>query len=239
MTTVEITPHPPWVVDFLSTVTPCKDRIVHGKLFSEMASGELSMPRFRGALLYFYPLIENFPKYMGLTLSKIPEGDHPFNNLAREWLLTNMNIERRHAQWYRQWAVDFGVRGELLRKPVVPPPEMYAVNNYLWHVVSHGTLIEAICAVNFGIEGPTGFWAKLVERNIRSYKGKHGVVFQQGTLTWLKAHAAYDDAHPDEALELVKLFAKNKADRQLAQAAAQRSMEYYAIAADACYDLFD
>lgn len=235
---MEITPNPDWVLELQQRLLPTIQGIVDGNLFREMADGTLTMKRFRGALLYFYPLIENFPKYMGLTLSKIPEGDIQRNNLVCEWLLENMNIERRHANWYRQWALSFGVSGRDINRPVTPPAQMDAVNNYLWHVVSHGNLVEAIAAVNFGIEGPTGIWSKNVERNIRTYEGRPGVKFGKDTLLWLKAHAAYDDRHPEEALEIMKLFALTKAEQAKAAAAAQRSLEYYALAADYCYELF-
>lgn len=227
-----------WLLSLRERLQPFVRSIVDSRLFREMAEGTLSMKRFRGALLYFYPLVENFPKYMGVTLTKVPEGDSPRNNLAREWLLENMNVERRHAHWYRQWAVSFGVSGRTLNRPVVPPPEMDAINNYLWRVTSHGSLAEALAAVNFGVEGPTGIWSKEVERNARAYAGKPGVSFGKETLFWLKAHAAYDDRHPEEALELIKLFAMTKAERRKVMSAAKRSMEYYALAAEACYEIF-
>ena len=236
---LELTRDPDWVLNLHERLLPFVRGIVDGKLFTEMAEGTLTMKRFRSGLLYFYPLIENFPKYMGLTLTKVPEGDAPRHNLAREWLLENMNLERRHADWYRQWAVSFGVSSRALNRPVVPPPEMDAINNYLWRVASYGSLAEAIAAVNFGIEGPTGIWAKEVKRNIRSYEGRPGVSCgNKEVLFLLKVHADYDDRHPKEALELVKLFALTKAEQKRVISAAQRSMEYYALAADACYELF-
>ncbi len=235
---LEFTQDPDWVLNLKQKLRPFVSGIVDGNLFREMAAGTLTMKQFRGALLHFYPLIENFPKYMGLTLAKIPEGGAPRNNNAREWLLENMNIERRHADWYRNWAVSFGVSDRALSKQVVPPPEIDAINNYLWRVVSYGSLAEALAAVNFGIEGPTGVWTRHVKHNIRAYEGRPGVKFGKKSLLWLKAHADYDDRHPEEALELVKLFALTKAEQKRVVFAAQRSMEYYRLAADACYEIF-
>ena len=147
------TPHPPWVRKFLSAVGPYQKHVTNRPFFVEMAEGTLPMRKFRTGLLYFYPLIEAFPKYMGLTLAKIEQEDSRRNNAAREWLLRNINIERKHMLWYRQWALDFGVSRTDLKK-VVPPPEIDAVNNYLWRIVHGGSLAESLAAVNYGIEGP-------------------------------------------------------------------------------------
>ncbi|HCO63889.1 MAG TPA: hypothetical protein DIT60_03740, partial [Alcanivorax sp.] len=55
------------------------------------------------------------------------------------------------------------------------------------------------------------------------------------TMAWLRAHASYDDAHPHEAMELVKRLATDQPARQRAFAAAQRGLEYYVLALDDCY----
>lgn len=234
---LKLTRHPRWVREFRTAVAPIEERIVNSRFFAEMANGTLSMKRFRAGLLYFYPLIESFPQYMGLTLAKAASGNG-LNELTREWLITNINIERKHTLWYRQWALDFGVSREEFARPVLPPPEIDAVNHYLWRVTSQGTLTEALAAVNYGIEGPSGVWTKRVKKNIKTYARHKGVKIRKGTLLWLNAHAAYDDRHPDEALELIKKFAKTKEAQEKATQAARRSMEYYALAADAIYDLF-
>jgi pyrroloquinoline quinone (PQQ) biosynthesis protein C len=55
-------------------------------------------------------------------------------------------------------------------------------------------------------------------------------------MAWLRAHAHYDDAHPYEAMELVKkLCGDDIVLQQRAFAAAQRGMEYYLLALDECY----
>jgi pyrroloquinoline quinone (PQQ) biosynthesis protein C len=236
--TLKPTRHPTWVREFLKSVAPFEDRVVNSPFFAQMADGTLSMKRFRAGLLYFYPLIEAFPKFMGLTLARVPEGGAVRNTLVRNWLIRNINVERKHTIWYRQWAVDFGVPEEAFEKPIVPPPEIDAVNHYLWHVTSQGTLMEALAAVNIGIEGPSGVWTKRVNKNIRAYARRRGVTVRKGTLSWVDAHAAYDDFHPAEALELIKMFARSKESREKVTRAAQRSKDYYAMAADAVCELF-
>lgn len=235
---IKLTVHPPWVKEFLEFIAPYKDAIVNGRYFSEMAAGTLSMARCRGGLYNFYPLIENFPVYMAGVLEKVPAGGNPRNDMVRNWLMSNINTERQHAIWYRQWASDFGVPQKAFNKPVVPPAEMDAVNNYLWRIANHGTLVECIAAINYAIEGPTGEWTKEAKPNIRKYEKQPGVTFGKKTLFWINAHARYDDKHTPEALELMKAFATTKQEQEKVKLAAQRTMEYYAMAADACYEIF-
>lgn len=237
--TIETTPHPPWIEEFLGIMSPSIDRIVSGSYFGRMAAGTLSMKKFRAGLINFYPLVEDFPAYMGHIIEKVPRGKNARNDMARDWLMDNINTERRHTRWYRNWAVDFGAPEEAFETAIVPPPEIDAINNFLWRTVSHGTLAESVAAVNFGIEGPTGEWTKSVKRNIRAYEGQNGVTFGKETLFWIKAHAAYDDKHTPESLELIKAFATTDDERKKVIQAAQRSLEYYAMAAEACYEMRD
>ena len=58
----------------LHWLLPLKDRVARHPLFVEMGDGSLSLGRFRDALLHFYPLVEHFPKYMGLALAKTRPG---------------------------------------------------------------------------------------------------------------------------------------------------------------------
>lgn len=223
----------------LEEIQPIERRIWDGPLFREMAAGTLSMPRFRAALLYFYPLVENFPMYMAGAIQKIPPGDDIRSEMARDWLMSNMNTERRHAAWFRQWAIDFGVNEDEFIGRVLPPVEMDAINNYLWQISQRGSLPECIGAINYGIEGPTGIWSQILASNLSAYDGKSGVKFSKGTTFWVKAHSVYDDKHAPEALELMKNFAETDELIERTIIATKRAMEYYAMAADACYAMFD
>ena len=224
---IELTPHPEWAREFEDSLAPLRARVVRSPLFVEMANGTLSMSRFRGALVGFYPLVESFPSFLKLTLKKVPRDNDERSNLARDWLAENIKTERQHATWYRQWARDFGVPSDTFSRTVVPPAEMDAVSNYLWRIGTQGTLSECFAAINYGIEGPSGDWTQLVAPNIQAYEGQPGVKFRKGTLLWLKAHAMYDDMHTPESLELIKLFATTKEEQDKVKIAARRSMEYY------------
>lgn len=55
------------------------------------------------------------------------------------------------------------------------------------------------------------------------------------TLMWLKAHARYDDAHPYEALEILKRNVDETTDQpNKVEAAARTSLELFAQAIEAC-----
>ncbi len=235
---IKRTPNPEWVTEFLEDIKAYKGRVVGSSFFRAIADGSLSKRQFQGALINFYPLIENFPKYMGLNLAKAPADGSSRSRKARDWLIKNMNVERLHAVWWRDFALGFGVSKRDLEVFISPPAEMDAINNYLWHVCAHGTLAEGVCASNFAIEGPTGEWTKQVEASLRRYAGVEGISVNKRTLQWVSAHASYDDRHPYEALEIVKAFAETPEEQEKVKLAAKRAMEYYALALESCYRIF-
>lgn len=235
---IETTAHPAWVEEFLRFIEPYQSRVVNHRYFQDMASGSLTLKRFHAGQINFYPLIEAFPKYMALNLAKVPAGNSEWDEKLRWWLITNMNVEREHTGWWKQWANGFSVPDEALQGEIYPPPEMDAINHYLWRICTHGSLAEGIAATNFAVEGPTGEWTKSVKEGLRKYKGVDGVVITEETLKWVAGHAKYDDGHPVEALEIIKAYATTREEQQKVKQAAKRAMEYYAMALDACYDGF-
>jgi pyrroloquinoline quinone (PQQ) biosynthesis protein C len=52
---------------------------------------------------------------------------------------------------------------------------------------------------------------------------------------WLEEHAHYDDAHPREALELIKLTARDEADQANTEAAIRTSLQLFRRGFDACF----
>ncbi len=235
---IKITPHPEWVKEFLDFIKPYEDKIIESKFFKGICDGTLTINQFQGALINFYPLIESFPQYMGLNLAKVPAGNSKWNRNTRSWLITNINVERLHTVWWKHFAAGFQVPIEMLDNEIYPPPEMDAINNYLWRICTHGSLVEGISASNFAVEGPTGEWTRKVKGAFEKYSAVEGVKINEKTLEWVKAHASYDDKHPDEALEIIKAFAITKEDRTKVKHAAKRALEYYALALDSCYDIF-
>lgn len=231
---LELTAHDAWAQRFWDELVPLKDRVARHPLFLEMGDGTLNLERFRKALLNFYPLVENFPKYMALNLAKVRPGIFPGHEDAKNWMIDNIKVEQRHAYWYQDWAKGFGIAAEQLDR-VRPPAAMDAVNNYLWCVDTYGSLAEGIAATNLAIEWATGEWTVKVVSGMQAYAERGEAEITRHTMAWLRAHASYDDAHPHEAMELVKRLVVTPEDQEKAFFAAQRGLEYYVLALDDCY----
>ncbi|MBQ0753843.1 MAG: iron-containing redox enzyme family protein [Gammaproteobacteria bacterium] len=230
---LELTEHNDWARDFWDSLVPYKDKVVEHPVFVEMAEGKLSADRWRRALLNFYPLVENFPKYMALNLAKVKRGV-PGHEEAKLWLIDNIKVEQRHAYWYQDWAAGFGISLAELDS-VQPSAGMDAVNNYLWQIDSYGSLEEGIAATNLAIEWATGEWSQQVVKGMQAYAESGVAEVNRHTMAWLRAHASYDDEHPHEAMELVKRIALTPEAQERALNAARRGLEYYILALQDCY----
>lgn len=232
---LEITPNPSWADTFWKNLEPLKDAIANHALFNEMTDGKLPIKKFRCALLNFYPLVANFPHYMGCILGNTSTLTEPGMLQARDWLIGNIKVEQRHLFWYRDWAKGFGISDEQLDH-VVPPAAMDAINHFLWNTNRHAAPHQAIAATNLAIEWATGEWSKKVVHGMKRYAEQGVAHINKRSMAWLRAHAHYDDLHPYEAMELIKLLcADNEKMQQEALAAAKQGMEYYLLALDYCY----
>jgi pyrroloquinoline quinone (PQQ) biosynthesis protein C len=192
---------------------------------------EATSAQMRKGLLGFYPLIESFPRWMATVLSRIDAHQRPRAAEAREWYIRNISLEERHRQWWIDCGAPLGLepRDFGLHRPTAA---MEAHQHYLFHVVHEGTIAEAAAALNYAVEGATGSWTRIMRTAARSRLGVLGIRFEERALRWLDAHAGYDDLHPLEALEVVKIFATDEASMMQAAAAAVRSLEYYEMALD-------
>jgi pyrroloquinoline quinone (PQQ) biosynthesis protein C len=203
--------------------------VLDSPLFKATAHGPFPEGAWRRTLLEFFGLVEAFPRYMGSYLARTSFGKRPGDILARDWLIGNIATEALHAQWYVDWAGGLGVtEDEMIGYR--PGPEVTALQEFLWSIAVRGTLAEAIGAINYAIEGSTGEWTRLVVKAFRERFGddKYG-------LTWLESHAEYDDAHPREALELIKLTVLDEADQANTEAAVRTSLQLFRRGFDACF----
>jgi pyrroloquinoline quinone (PQQ) biosynthesis protein C len=221
------TPHPAWALTMVDALRPEWSAVLGSPLFTVTAEGEFPEEAWRRVLLDFFCVVEAFPKYMGVYLAKTTFGQTPGDYLARDWLIGNIRTEALHAQWYAEWAAAHGIGYEELVSHR-PGPEVGALYEYLWSVCYRGTLAEAFGAVNYAIEGITGEWTRLV---LPAFRKRYAD--DSHALLWLTEHAEYDDAHPREAFELIKITVRDDADRANVESATRRSLELFRRGFDA------
>jgi pyrroloquinoline quinone (PQQ) biosynthesis protein C len=219
---LKTTPHPDWVNDMLASLEAPWQRMLRVPLFLEASSGSIVESSWRHGIKDFFSVVEAFPKYMGLALAKTTYGRYPRDLLARDWLIGNIRVEALHVRWYLDWAAAHGISAEEITHHT-PGPEVAALCEWLWSISYRGSLAEAVGAVNYAIEGTTGAWCRMV---LPTFAAKYRSVPK--ALTWLSAHAKYDDAHPDEALEIVKLAVTTPEEKKRVESAIRRSLEFYA-----------
>ena len=158
----------------------------------------------------------------------------PRRPLSRAFLIDNLRVEKRHANQWMDMAEGFGVpTGDLSETVIIP--EVEALTHWMWSVTNRGTFVEAVSAANFSIEGVTQGIATRIVKGFSKYHGSEGVDLGNKAYHWMEAHAHYDDIHPYEALEIIKLHARSEELQQKVIHAAQRSLEYLFRALEACY----
>jgi pyrroloquinoline quinone (PQQ) biosynthesis protein C len=228
------TPHPPWAAEMLERLRPAWGGVLDSPLFTSTQPGALPEDAWRRTILEFFCVVESFPKYMGLTLAKTTFGRSPRDELARTWLIGNIKVEARHAEWYLDWGAGHGIsRAEITGYR--PHAAVAGLDAWLWAVAYRGTLAEAVGAINYAIEGTTGEWTRHV---LPAFTERYD--HDKTALTWLANHAEYDDEHPVQALEIVKnaLSADGEPAAELVgrtESAIQRSLELFRAGFDYCF----
>ena len=146
---------------------PFKERVVEHPVWQQLAAGELPLASYQKMLLQFFPLVENFPKFMGLAMTKASPNRAGHED-AKAWLIGNIKVEQNHANWFRDWAEGIGIPGAELNT-VRPAAEIDAVVHYLWSVGHNGSLSESLAATNVGIEWATGEWSMNIVAGAEHY----------------------------------------------------------------------
>ncbi|MGW3635130.1 TenA family transcriptional regulator [Streptomyces sp. NPDC005122] len=228
------TPHPDWTVQMLGRLCPAWDAVPNCGLFSATKPGAVPEESWRRLILEFFCIVESFPKYMGVTLGKTTFGRYPKDELARAWLIGNIRVEARHAEWYIDWAAGHGIsRRDLFEHR--PHAAVAALDAWLWSVAHRGNLAEAVGAINYAIEGTTGEWTRLVLPAFAEHYDH-----DETSLAWLSNHAEYDDKHPVQALEIVKDFLTGDGEPTASQVqrteeAVRRSLELFRLGFEYCH----
>lgn len=197
----ELTSYPQWAQDMVGECEPAKRAVVEHELWEAMCSGRLGATGTANFMTGIWPVIERFPGYMAMSLLKTRYGRSAGDNLARRWLVRNIRVEQNHAEYWLNWAEGAGVpRADVLNGPV--PGGTQDLADWCEAVASRGSLAAGIAATNYAVEGATGEWARILHDS-SAYAAQFPAATRKSSLRWLQLHAAYDDMHPWEALEIV------------------------------------
>jgi len=227
----KLTPHPAWILDLRHHIEPTWNAILNCRLIREASAGTLSLPRMRAWLLQLYPFIETFPKWIALNIPKTQDA------MSRGYLIDNVRIEKRHAEQWIYMAEGFGIKRYDLYT-VKPLAEVEALTHWLWSINTQGGLAESVAATNYAIEGITKDIAVATIKGFPHYEGVDGIHLDRKAYWWMEGHARYDDLHPQQALEIVKLYATTKELQEKVAFVTHRSLEYMLLAFETCYTHF-
>ncbi len=211
----ELTSYPQWAQDMVDECEETYQAVAQHEMWSRMAECRLEPDDAPNFLIGLWPVIEGFPGYMARSLLKTRYGRSAGDNLARRWLVRNIRIEQNHAEYWLQWAEGHGIgRESVLNGTLLPGSQILA--DWCGEIASNGTLAASLAATNYAIEGVTGEWARKVYESDQ-YRNGFPAETRAASLRWLKLHAAYDDQHPWEALEIIcTLLGKTPAASEVA-----------------------
>jgi pyrroloquinoline quinone (PQQ) biosynthesis protein C len=230
----DLAAYPHWVQEIVADVQGLKASVASHRLFRQMRDAVLPPRAATNFFIRVWPVIQQFPQYMGRNLAKLQYGE-PGHDLARVFLTRNVRVEQSHAGYWVEWARASGVPLKALLRGSVAARSA-ALSHWCWYVCDRESLAEAVAATNYAIEGATGEWAQLVCSSDR-YAGSLPEETRKAGMRWLRAHARYDDSHPWEALEIVtSLLGTRPSPREveLIYVAIRRSYDYMRILLDDC-----
>jgi pyrroloquinoline quinone (PQQ) biosynthesis protein C len=197
----QLSSYPIWAQDMVVDCENAKLGVVRHDLFAMMSAARLTAEATANFMTGIWPVIERFPGYMAMNLLKTQFGRSEGDNLARRWLVRNIRVEQNHAEYWLTWADGAGVgRDKVLHGWA--PNEIATLATWCESVSRDDTLAAGVAATNYAVEGATGEWSQLLYES-EAYRDSIPAEKRAGTLRWLQLHAAYDDTHPWEALEIV------------------------------------
>ena len=225
--------YPQWIQDVVVETEESANAVARHEAWYRFSDATIPQEKHHALLNGFWPLIERFPQFLALNLLKCSYGANPALNAARGWLIKNLRVEQRHAELYRDWAVSAGVPQETLYS-ANQSAAARAITDWSWQVCESGDLAEGMAATNYAIEGVTGAWTQMVWES-PDYKRLFKEDERKKALKWIQSHAAYDDKHPVEALEIISALLGTDPEPAAVlkvKAAIQKSYELYLLALD-------
>lgn len=197
----ELTSYPQWAQDMVADCESTKRIVLDHELWVMMRECTLGDEATTNFMVGIWPFIERFPSYMALNLLKTQYGRSSGDDLARRWLVRNIRVEQNHAEYWLNWAEGAGIARDTVLHGV-GPHGTGELAQWCEEVSTHGSLAAGMIATNYAIEGVTGEWSHFVYESEKYRESFHSSV-RASSLKWLHLHAAYDDTHPWEALEIV------------------------------------
>ena len=197
----ELTSYPQWAQDMVADCESTKQVVLDHELWAMMRECTLGEVATTNFMVGIWPFIERFPSYMALNLLKTRYGRSQGDDMARRWLVRNIRVEQNHAEYWLNWAEGANISRETVLHGVAPHGTG-GLAEWCEEVSSHGTLAAGMIATNYAIEGVTGEWSHFVYESTK-YRESFAPSTRASSLKWLHLHAAYDDTHPWEALDIV------------------------------------
>ncbi|MGB8634566.1 MAG: iron-containing redox enzyme family protein [Rhodanobacteraceae bacterium] len=198
---VELGSYPQWAQDMVAHCNATKFHVTRHQLWDVMRERRMNDESTRNFMIGIWPVIERFPGYMAHSLLKTRYGRSAGDDMARRWLVRNIRVEQNHAEYWLHWAEGAGIsRQDVLNSPA--PCGTQALADWCEESSSQASLAAGIAATNYAVEGATGEWAQILHAS-ESYRQSFPEGRRKASLRWLQLHAAYDDTHPWEALEIV------------------------------------
>lgn len=197
----DLASYPAWAQDMAVDCDAVKQTVIDHQLWDVMRELRQNPKSTHHFMVGIWPVIERFPGYMANSLLKTRFGRSAGDNLARRWLVRNIRVEQNHAEYWLDWAEGAGIAREAVLDGAAPAGTG-VLADWCEEISSGGNLAAGIAATNYAIEGATGEWAQILYDS-ESYGESFDKEIRARSLRWLKLHAAYDDTHPWEALEIV------------------------------------
>lgn len=233
----ELSSYPQWAQDMVADCEQAKQGLLDHELWAQMSEARLDRASTHNFMVGVWPVIERFPAYMASSLLKTRYGRSPGDNLARRWLVRNIRVEQNHAEYWLNWAEGAGVSSEEVTMGK-PPMGSQVLASWCEEVSRNGDLAAGIAATNYAVEGATGEWSQRIYEST-AYAESLPEAGRSKSLRWLQLHAAYDDTHPWEALEIVCTLAGTTPGRDLVQhlgECVRRSYTSMCITLDHCIE---
>lgn len=220
---MQVTANPSWVAEMDQTLEPLRLAILDLRVVVDASENRLLDQPMQDFLVAFYPIIRDFPQWLGLLLARSPAS-------GRAFFEDNIRVERRHDAMWRAMGDGFGVPKERWRAAQALLPEVQAFHGYLTEHCTTAPFALAVAATNYAVEGVA---QQISEKALRGLA--HNEKIGPRGRWWLEEHAKYDDEHPIHALEIIKdCVARGDAPADVT-AAAQRSLDLMKHAMQACY----